>query len=116
MQSSNSLAVRVGVRVRVRVRVRVTLGPGLVGLGLGLGLELKSPAGPLLRSDELVPDAPRVLVVSAGELAVRIRRLARRAATVEPAVKVVVQQLVRVRGWVRVGAWVRVSGSLVGLH
>ena len=114
MQSSNSLAVRVGVRVRVRVRVRVTRGLGLVGLGLGLGLE--SPAGPLLRSDELVADAPRVLVVRAGELAVGIRRLARGAATIEPAVKVVVQQLVRVRGWVRVGAWVRVSGSLVGLH
>ena len=91
LQSSNSLAVRVGVRVRVRVRVRVTRGLGLVGLGLGLGLE--SPAGPLLRSDKLVADAPRVLVVRAGELAVGIRRLARGAATIEPAVKVVVQQL-----------------------
>ena len=54
---------------------------------------VEQPAGPLLRSDELVADAPRVLVVSAGELAVRIRRLARGAATIEPAVKVVVQQL-----------------------
>ena len=56
-----------------------------------------------------------MLVVRAGELAVRIRRLARGAATIEPAVEVVVQQLVRVRGWVRVGTWVRVRGSLVGL-
>ena len=73
---------------------------------------VEQPAGPLLRSDELVPDAPRVLVVSAGELAVRIRRLARGAATIEPAVKVVVQQLVRVSGRVRVRVGVRVSGSI----